>query len=67
VWDSGAITFPEFEPDKKKVLFFTRGRGSGHAIPDIEITNELLGLRMDVEVRFVSYASGARTLSELAV
>lgn len=65
VWDSGAaMAFPEFEPNKRKVLFFCRGRGSGHAIPDIEITNELLRLRGDVEVRFVSYATGAKTLAE---
>ena len=65
VWDSdAAMAFPEFEPNKRKVLFFCRGRGSGHAIPDIEITNELLRLRGDVEVRFVSYATGAKTLAE---
>jgi len=65
VWDSdAAMAFPEFEPNKRKVLFFCRGRGSGHAIPDIEITNELLRLRGDVEVRFVSYATGATTLAE---
>jgi UDP:flavonoid glycosyltransferase YjiC (YdhE family) len=58
------MAFPEFEPNKRKVLFFCRGRGSGHAIPDIEITNELLRLRGDVEVRFVSYATGAKTLAE---
>jgi UDP-N-acetylglucosamine:LPS N-acetylglucosamine transferase len=60
-----AMGFPEFEPNRKKVLFFCRGRGSGHAIPDIEITKELLTLRPDVEVRFVSYATGATTLAEL--
>jgi hypothetical protein len=69
VWDSDPrVAFPEFEPNQttnqKKVLFFCRGRGSGHAIPDIEITKELLRLRTDIEVRFVSYATGARTLAE---
>ena len=58
------MAFPEFEPNQRKVLFFCRGRGSGHAIPDIEIANELSRLRPDIEVRFVSYATGAKTLAE---
>lgn len=53
----------EFDPSKKKLLFFCRGRGSGHAIPDIEIVRELHALRNDVDVRFVSYATGAKTLA----
>ncbi len=55
---------PEFDPTKRKLLFFCRGRGSGHAIPDIEIVNELVALRSDVDIRFVSYGAGARTLGE---
>jgi UDP-N-acetylglucosamine:LPS N-acetylglucosamine transferase len=56
------MAFPQFTAGKKKLLFFSRGRGSGHAIPDIAITQELQKLRPDVEVRFVSYATGARTI-----
>ena len=53
----------QFEPDRKKILFFTRGRGRGHAIPDIAIVRELEQLRPDIQVRFVSYGTGARTFA----
>ena len=52
-----------FEAGRKKILFFTRGRGRGHAIPDIAIVEELEKLRPDVEVRFVSYGTGALTFA----
>jgi UDP:flavonoid glycosyltransferase YjiC (YdhE family) len=55
------MPFPEFEKDKKKILFFTRGRGRGHAIPDMEIAREVEALSSKVEIRFVSYGTGART------
>ena len=58
------MAFPDFESDKKKLLFFCRGRGRGHALPDIEIVRELAELRDDIDVRFVSYASGARALEQ---
>ncbi len=54
----------DFDPDKEKILFFCRGRGSGHAIPDIEVVKELARLRPSAEVRFVSYGTGAKTLAE---
>ena len=47
---------------KKTILFFSRGRGHGHAIPDITIAAALLESRPDTEIRFVSYATGAETL-----
>jgi UDP-N-acetylglucosamine:LPS N-acetylglucosamine transferase len=47
-----------------KVLFFCRGRGRGHAIPDIEITRELLRLRPDIDLVFASYSTGGATLAE---
>ena len=62
-----AMGFPEFDASKRKVLFFCRGRGSGHAVPDIEIAKELLRLRPNVEFRFVSYATGAETLAEFGM
>src|SRR5260370_14131139 len=43
------------------VLFFSRGRGRGHAIPDIEILQELRQIDSGIEVQFVSYATGAET------
>ena len=52
-----------FEPGRKKMLFFTRGRGRGHAIPDIAIVRELEQLRPGIQVRFVSYGTGALTFA----
>jgi UDP-N-acetylglucosamine:LPS N-acetylglucosamine transferase len=45
-----------------KVLFFCRGRGRGHAIPDIEVARELAATRPDLQVQFVSYGTGGVTL-----
>jgi UDP-N-acetylglucosamine:LPS N-acetylglucosamine transferase len=58
------MPFPEFEPGKKKLLFFSRGRGRGHAIPDIEIAKQIEKIGPEIEVRFVSYATGAQTLEQ---
>ncbi len=58
------MPFPEFTPGRKKILFFSRGNGRGHAIPDLQIARALRDLRSDVELRFVSYATGARTIEE---
>lgn len=44
-----------------RVLFFSRGRGRGHAIPDIAITTALRALAPGMQVEFVSYATGADT------
>lgn len=54
----------DFDPSCIGVLFFSRGRGTGHAIPDIAIAQELKKLRHDVDIRFASYATGARTFIE---
>ena len=45
------------------MLFFTRDRGRGHAIPDIAMVRELERLRPDIRVRFVSYGTGALTFA----
>jgi len=58
------MAFPEFVGGKKGILFFSRGRGRGHAIPDLEIVREILKQRDDVDIRFVSYGTGARTIEE---
>jgi UDP-N-acetylglucosamine:LPS N-acetylglucosamine transferase len=55
----------EFDPALTGVLFFSRGHGRGHAIPDLAIAEELRSLRQDFDLRFASYATGAETLSEL--
>ncbi len=41
---------PQFDPDKKKILFFSRGRGRGHAIPDVQIADEILARRDDIDI-----------------
>ncbi len=46
-----------------KILFFSRGRGRGHAIPDIAVYRELLKINPKVHVSFVSYSSGAETFA----
>ena len=53
-----------FDNNRKKVLFFSRGRGRGHAVADMEIARELPTLRNDVQILFVSYGTGARTFQE---
>lgn len=60
---SAQIT-PEFDASKFPMLFFSRGRGRGHAVPDMAIVEELRKSRDDFDVRFVSYATGAATLAE---
>ncbi|HEX2721895.1 MAG TPA: hypothetical protein VHM24_03195, partial [Gemmatimonadaceae bacterium] len=55
------MAFPEFEPGRHRVLFFSRGRGRGHAMQDMTIARHLRELNDNVEIRFVSYGSGADT------
>lgn len=50
---------PEPAPLDADVLFFSRGRGRGHAIPDLAVLRDLRTLCPDVRVQFVSYAVGA--------
>lgn len=50
--------------DGNDILFFTRGRGRGHAIPHIVIVEDLKRLHLTSEVCFVSYGTGAATLVE---
>ncbi len=53
-----------FSGDKVGLLFFSRGRGHGHAIPDMAIVDELFKLQDDIDLRFVSYGTGARTFAQ---
>lgn len=48
----------------KEVLFFSRGRGHGHAIPDMAICDKMVELGIDHNVTFASYSTGAITLRE---
>lgn len=59
------MAHPEFDPGRIGVLFFSRGRGRGHAVPDCALAAEMCRLRDDVDLRFVSYATGAETFEEL--
>lgn len=43
-------------------MFISRGRGRGHAGPDIEIARVLSTLLPNVSIKFVSYSTGAETL-----
>jgi predicted glycosyltransferase len=61
------VSFPEFTDAKRKVLFFSRGRGRGHATPDAEIARAAEVLCPDLEVRMVSYATGAGAIQELGI
>lgn len=47
-----------------KVLFFSRGRGRGHAIPDVAIAKELSDLEPGITLQFVSYGTGAQTIGQ---
>lgn len=51
---------------RKNVLFFSRGQGRGHAIPDVVIAEEILKLDSSIDITFVSYGVGAETLRELS-
>ncbi|MDZ7637826.1 MAG: hypothetical protein U5J83_06190 [Bryobacterales bacterium] len=58
------MPFPEFKPDSHKLLFFSRGRGRGHAMLDLEIVAALQREIPQLDVRFVSYAEGARAITD---
>jgi hypothetical protein len=47
------------------VLFFSRGRGRGHAIPDSAVCWDLKARHPRISVVMASYATGAMTLREL--
>jgi UDP-N-acetylglucosamine:LPS N-acetylglucosamine transferase len=57
------MIFPEFETSGRRLLFFSRGRGRGHAIPDIEILRALHALDPGIETRIASYSTGAATFT----
>lgn len=61
------MPFPEFDPEGKKLLFFSRGRGRGHAIPDVEIARCLEEQLPDIQIRFVCYDKGGETLAGLGI
>lgn len=56
-------TQPQLHSEGGNALFFSRGRGCGHAIPDMAIADELAKLCSDIDLKFVSYGAGAQTLA----
>lgn len=46
------------------VVWFSRGRGWGHAIPDIHVAREVLLQRPEIRICFISYAAGAAAFRE---
>lgn len=50
--------------DRIPVLFFSRGRGRGHAMTDLAIIESFPELTKQIELRFVSYGTGAKTFRE---
>ena len=49
------------KPIHAKSSFFSRGRGRGHAIPDMAIADQLTRVWPELELHFVSYSTGADT------
>jgi UDP-N-acetylglucosamine:LPS N-acetylglucosamine transferase len=49
------------ELSENKILFFSRGRGRGHAIPDMAIAEEIQRLKPEWKIVFASYGTGAET------
>jgi len=54
----------EHTQDRPHIVFFSRGKGRGHAVPDAAIAEELLAREPDAKLTFVSYSVGAATLRE---
>jgi hypothetical protein len=50
--------------DRVPVLFFSRGRGRGHAMTDLAIIESFPELSRQIELRFVSYGTGAQTFRD---
>lgn len=46
---------------KDNIVMFSRGRGHGHAIPDMLIADEISRIAPQIAITFVSYATGANT------
>jgi len=48
-----------------RIVYFSRGMGRGHAVPDSVIAHAIASKRPDIQLTFVSYATGALTLRQL--
>jgi hypothetical protein len=47
-----------------RVIFFSRGRGHGHATPDVAIADQLARVLPEIDLKFVSYGIGEATFHE---
>ena len=47
------------------IVFFSRGRGRGHVIPDVSLMDAVCELLPNVSIRWISYSTGAETLRKL--
>ena len=48
-----------------QTLFFSRGKGRGHAVPDAVIAADLAAMDPTGEITFASYGTGHATLRDL--
>jgi UDP-N-acetylglucosamine:LPS N-acetylglucosamine transferase len=51
-------------PSSFEILFFSRGRGRGHAVPDMSIAEYVRARRPETTIRWISYSTGAATFKE---
>lgn len=56
---SDDMTF--FDQQRFGILYLSRGRGRGHAIPDMEIGQYLTSINANIDIEFASYSLGAET------
>src|ERR1700760_3956807 len=47
-----------FQAGQSGILYFSRGRGRGHAIPDMEIGRHLSNIATGIDIVYASYSSG---------
>ncbi len=62
--DPRGVREPRAQSPSPEILFFSRGRGRGHAVPDMAILDQFRRLSSEADVRFVSYGTGAATLRQ---
>ena len=61
------LSFPQFDAGRRKALWFSRGRGRGHAVQDLELLRAMEALRPEIQVRVVSYGTAASVFEQAHV
>jgi UDP-N-acetylglucosamine:LPS N-acetylglucosamine transferase len=51
--------YSQTEKPNCDILFVSRGRGYGHAIPDLAVAEQLISVEPSLNIKFASYAKGA--------